>query len=295
MSEAKHQTLFVSGASGQLGKRVCDFLIAKKVKFIAGSRDVKKLADLQAKGVEVREANFEKPDELVKSLKGVDRFLIISTDTIDGSKRFNHHKNAFEAAKKAGVKYIVYTSLPGARPDPTSIINTDHFQSEVALANTGIPFTVLRLTLWIENFAWYFSKDVLSSGTWTHSMNDNAVINLVSKTDCAEACANVLAGSDTQTRMYELTGIRGVKAAEMAAAVSKTVGKTIKSQSIPVAKLQEILLSIGMSKDMASAYPAFWASANEGYYQQISGHIKQLTGHDPITMEDFLAKNKLFS
>ena len=84
MSMTSERTLFVTGASGHLGRRVVELLLEKGVgRIVAGTRKPEKLADLAARGVTVRPADFEDPTGLEASLAGVDRVLIISTDAID--------------------------------------------------------------------------------------------------------------------------------------------------------------------------------------------------------------------
>ena len=109
-------TIFVTGASGHLGRAIVDHLLAKGVaasRIIAGTRNPDKLADLAAKGVTVRKADFDDPAGLEKAFAGAGTVLVISTDALDGAgTRLRQHKTAIAAAAKAGAKRIAYTSLP---------------------------------------------------------------------------------------------------------------------------------------------------------------------------------------
>ena len=110
-------TLLVTGAAGQLGQRVIHHLIETyKVSpgsIIAATRSPEKLADFTARGVVARKADFDDAAALPAAFAGVDRLLIISTDALDTpGKRLSQHKAAVEAARKAGVKHILYTSMP---------------------------------------------------------------------------------------------------------------------------------------------------------------------------------------
>ncbi|MBU1304013.1 MAG: NAD(P)H-binding protein, partial [Alphaproteobacteria bacterium] len=83
MSQFKDQTLLVTGAGGQLGRIVVEELLAKgATKIVAGTRDTAKLADLAARGVEVRKVDFNDAASLPAAFAGVGRLLIISTDGI---------------------------------------------------------------------------------------------------------------------------------------------------------------------------------------------------------------------
>ncbi|CAE6780418.1 NAD(P)H-binding protein [Xanthomonas arboricola] len=102
------QRLLVTGAAGQLGRRVVEILLERNItSIVATTRTPSKLADLAARGVEVRAADFDKPETLATAFAGVDRLLLISTDAIYvPGRRLAQHKAAIAAAEKAGVKHI---------------------------------------------------------------------------------------------------------------------------------------------------------------------------------------------
>src|SRR5207249_3678118 len=120
MTATHHQTLLVSGASGYLGRRVIELLLASNAaQLIATTRSPDKLADLVARGVEVRQADFDDPASLATAFAGADRLLLISTDAVDSTDRRQvQHRTAIKAAEQAGVKHVAYTSL--TRPEPGS-------------------------------------------------------------------------------------------------------------------------------------------------------------------------------
>lgn len=132
------QRLLVTGASGHLGGRVIEFLLEMNAGSIsATTRDPSKLAGLAARGVDVRAADFDKPDTLVAAFTEVDRLLLISTDAIFvPGQRVAQHKAAIEAAAKAGVKHIIYTSMISPKPSSESIVEDDHFWTEQAIASS---------------------------------------------------------------------------------------------------------------------------------------------------------------
>src|SRR5580658_2444455 len=151
MSTISERTLFVTGASGQLGRRVVELLLEKGAgKIVAGTRKPEKLADLAGRGVSVRHADFENAKELEAALAGVDRVLIISSDAIDRpGRRLAQHKAAVAAAASAGVKHAVYTSMPNPETSPV-VFAPDHLGTEQALAASGMSWTILRMCWYIE-------------------------------------------------------------------------------------------------------------------------------------------------
>ncbi|HEU5098574.1 MAG TPA: NAD(P)H-binding protein, partial [Roseiflexaceae bacterium] len=118
MTATHQQTLLVTGASGHLGRRVIELLLeANAGHVIATTRSPDNLADLAARGVEVRKADFDAPGSLASAFAGADRLLLISTDALDGTdRRIVQHRNAVKAAEQAGVTHVVYTSFTNTEP-----------------------------------------------------------------------------------------------------------------------------------------------------------------------------------
>src|SRR5262245_25229277 len=150
------ETILITGAAGQLGQRIIYHLLeTEKVpaaKIIAATRDPAKLADLAAKGVITRKADFDDAASLESAFKGVDRLLIISTDALAvPGVRLKQHKAAVDAAAKAGVKHIAYTSMPS--PDKSLVtFAPDHLGTENAMKATDIPYTIFRNAWYMDNY-----------------------------------------------------------------------------------------------------------------------------------------------
>ena len=139
-------TIAITGATGQLGRLVIEELRRRETPdVVALARTPSKASDL---GVPVREADYEKPPTLESALQGVDTLLLISGSEV--GKRGPQHRNVIEAAKKAGVGHIVYTSLLHADSSPLSLA-IEHRETEKDLTESGVPFTLLRNGWYIEN------------------------------------------------------------------------------------------------------------------------------------------------
>ncbi|HVZ15421.1 MAG TPA: NAD(P)H-binding protein, partial [Bauldia sp.] len=149
MSKFDNAVLAVTGATGNLGRSVIGHLRSAGAKRIVGfTRNPEKAADLAAAGVELRRADFQDPAHLAGQLAGVERLLVISTDTLVG--RAELQTGAVDAAVKAGVRHILYTSITNPYPDadPTAIIQNSHYWTEVRMATSGVDFTFLRNNLY---------------------------------------------------------------------------------------------------------------------------------------------------
>src|SRR5436190_8513588 len=129
MSQQQHQpTLLVTGASGQLGRRVVELLLEKGASsIIATTRTPEKLADFAARGVVVRPADFDDPDSLARAFAGAERLLMISAQIFDlEGTRLRQHLNAVRAAGAAGVKHAIYTSLVNPGSESPILLAPDH-------------------------------------------------------------------------------------------------------------------------------------------------------------------------
>src|SRR5690349_23479575 len=139
-------SILVTGASGQLGKRVVELLLERGggARIIAATRKPEGLAELKARGVEVRAADFNDEASLASAFQGVERALLISTDSLDEpGKRQRQHAAAVKALAAAKVQHVVYTSI--INPVGSRItISEDHAATEAELDKSGLSHTVLR-------------------------------------------------------------------------------------------------------------------------------------------------------
>lgn len=286
-------TLLVTGATGQLGKLVLDQLLASGIapaRIIATSRDTAKLADYIARGVQARVADFDDPASLDQAFAGADRILIISTDALDQpGKRLKQHLAAVAAAKKAGAKHIVYTSMP--RPE-TSVIPfaPDHLGTENAIKATGIPYTILRNGWYMENL-FMALPHALETGQWYSSSGEGRLAH-IARGDAAKAAAAALAASTSESHTYTLTGGELRSTDEIAALVAKATGKSLNVVHISDEALAGGLKSAGLPDFLIPIVVSFDANTRGGHIDMVTGDVTALTGATPVTLAAFLEASK---
>lgn len=198
--------LLVTGASGYIGRRAVELLLeAGTENIIAASRHPEMLSDLASRGAEIRKADFDDPATLDVAFAGVERLLIVSTDALGvPGKRQRQHRAAVDAAVKAGVGHIIYTSM--SSPESGSLIPfaPDHYETERALERSGVPFTVLRVNWYADNiFSWL--PQALSSGQWFTSSGEGCA-GYVTRDDVAAAAAAVLSSDAIHSCRVDVTG-----------------------------------------------------------------------------------------
>jgi NAD(P)H dehydrogenase (quinone) len=288
---ANAPTLLVTGASGNLGRRAVELLIeAKAGKVIAGTRDPSKIADLAAKGAETRKVDFDDP-ALAGSFEGVDRLLLISTDALDTpGKRLTQHKAAIAAAKKAGVKHIVYTSMPKPEPGSPIPFAPDHYGTEQALEESGIGWTVLRNSWYQENL-FHSLPAVLASGKWFSAAGDGKVAH-VSREDAAYAAAAALAAQPNGNARYDITGSELLTTKEIAKLASDATGKPIEVVNVSDEQLKQGMIAAGMPAFLAPVFASFDTNTRAGNIAIASDAVQKLTGRAPRSLKAFFAANK---
>ena len=276
----------ITGATGQLGRLVVDKLKQKVSadSIVALVRSVEKAVDL---GVEVREADYEKPQTLKLALQGIDTLLLISGSEI--GKRATQHKNVIDAAKQTGVKYIVYTSLLHA--DTTSIsIADEHVITEANLKASGIPYTVLRNGWYTENYAGTI-PGAIAGGAYIGSAGEGK-ISAATRADFAEAAVSVLTSGGHEGKIYELGGDEPFTLSELAAEISRQTEKDIPYKNLPEADYATTLTGFGLPEGMAQAIAGWDVAIAKGDLFEDSRQLSKLIGR-PTTPLDAALKNIL--
>ena len=285
--------IFVTGAAGHLGRATINHLLTTykvpAAKIIAGTREPSNLADLKAKGVQIRDADFDDEAALTKAFAGVSRLLIISTSAMETGKRQKQHLNAVHAAEKAGVKHVVYTSMP--RPDTSAVLFApDHLNTEKALAAAKIDgYTVLRNNWYFENLLFSLPQ-ALQSGT-QYSAAGQGKLAHIGRDDLARAAAAVLASDKGGKNTYTLSGAKEFTTDEIAKLVSAATGKPLKVVHVPVEGLIQGMIGAGLPEGMAKMFASFDVNTAQGGLVGTPADFKALTGVEPHAFEDWVKKN----
>lgn len=288
MADFKNSTLLVTGASGQFGRLAVEELLARgATKLIAGTRDPAKLADLAARGVEVRQLDFDDKASLAAGFAGVDRVLLISTDAV--GNRVAQHKNAVEAAKDAGVKHVVYTSAPNPRPNPNTGVSPDHYWTEAAIAASGLDFTFLRNHIYAE-ISLLGAAPAIGSGQLYDATNGGGR-SYVTRADAAGTAAGALLTAQGQA-IFDVTGPAAVTQAELAAEFAKASGKPVARVGLSGEQLRGGLIAAGLPEGMADVMVAFDVDAADGYHAVVTDTVEQFSGRKPEALSAFLEANR---
>jgi NAD(P)H dehydrogenase (quinone) len=286
--------LLVTGASGHLGRRVLELLLASGTPashLIALTRAPDRLAELAARGVEVRAASFDVASSLGAAFRGAERALIISTDAIDvPGRRIAQHRAAVHAAREAGVLHVVYTSLTNPGPESLVSIAPDHHATEVAIADVFPSHTVLRNNLYTDYLLGSLPHAV-RAGRIANSIGDGAV-GYVTREDCARAAAAALASDFEGRAVHDITGPAAVTQGELAAIVSELSGRRVTYEALGAEAAQRGLVQAGLPEPIAALLVSFERSGAHGQLAVASSAVSLLTGAPPVSVRDFLARHR---
>jgi len=286
--------IIVSGASGQFGHAAASQLLDMGEDVIALSRSTDKVADLAARGAEVRAADFDSPDGLEDAMAGGEKLLLISTTMV--GQRPRQHGNAINAAKAAGVKHVVYTSLLGVRkPGNPSVEGFDHIATEELLEDSGLAYTFLRNSLYAEAVATAMAIPALIAGSKMENAG-NGRVPIISRDDCVAMAVAVLTQDGHENKAYEVSGPDLWTLPDAMALVSEMTGKAITIEQVDEEGMYQYFDSIGAvrkSADLTPDTPIPWASEGmvtfgqsirEGFMDIDSDAVERVTGKKPRSL-----------
>jgi len=276
-------TIAVTGATGQLGRMIVQKLKQKIApgEIVALARTPSKAADL---GVEVREADYEKPETLDRALRGVETLMLVSSSEV--GKRASQHANVIAAAKGAGVKRIVYTSLLHADTSPMSLA-PEHVQTEAALKTSGIAHTIMRNGWYTENYT-VPVLGAVQAGALVGSAGEGRIAS-ATRNDLAEAAVAVLTGDGHDGKVYELAGDEAYTLADLAAEISRQTGKDIPYRNLPQDEYAAVLKGVGVPEGFAGAVAAFDIDASNGALLDDGRQLSALIGRPTTPLSDAVA------
>jgi len=288
-SGAKAGGVLVTGGSGALGRRVLEMLVdGRHGTVLTTTRSPEKLRDLEARGVVVRQADFDQPASLAAAFAGVERLLLVSTDSLGvPGKRFAQHLAAIVAAKKAKVAHVVYTSITRPEAGSPVILAEDHRKTEEALAASGMHVTILRNNLYAENLLMSLPH-ALATGVLASATGSGAAAYVL-RDDCARAAASVLSAHHPKRGTFDITGPTALTHAQIATLVSRASGRQVISKAVPVEAVAASLGGLGLPPAAAAELASIDLGIAQGYFAGVTHAVTDLTSRVAHSAADFLA------
>ncbi len=267
--------IVITGASGQLGRLVIQSLLTKvpASSIVAAVRNPQKASDLAALGVQVRRADYTDSASLDAAFQGAEKVLLISSSEV--GQRLAQHRNAIDAARRAGVSLLAYTSLLHADTSPLGLAG-EHVATEACLAQAGVPFVLLRNGWYTENYLASIPP-ALQHGAFIGSAGEGRIAS-AARADYAEAAAAVLTSPDQSGKVYELAGDEAYTLAGFAAELSRQSGKTIPYVDLPESDYKAALVGAGLPEPIAGLLADSDSGASKGGMFDATRQLSALIG-----------------
>lgn len=292
--------LIVGGIGGALGGEALEFLLERvSAQDVIGTTTRPEAAEHWAKkGVNVRYADYTQPDTLTEAFAEGEALLLISQPVV-GPARRERHRNAVDGAVAAGLQRIVYTSVVGAgNPANQSLVKQDHRWTEEYIEASGLEWNFLRNSQYTEAIIHFALPGALAEGSWAANQGDGKIA-YISRKDCAAVAAAVLAGAGDPNTAYTPSGPEQLTIEDVAAIVREETGLPFTITHLTDEQNYEKFDFLGVprttddlegspipycSDDMVS----FGKAIREGGMADITDHVKNLTGRDPVSFRSLV-------
>ena len=274
--------IVVTGATGQLGKLVVEQLLetVPAAQIVAVMRDAQKAQAFTQKGVQVRQADYSRPETLTAALAGAEKVLLVSSSEV--GHRVPQHQAVTDAARAAGVKLLAYTSILNADTS-TLLLAKEHQPTEAYIRASGVPFTFLRNGWYTENHTGSLRAAVEHGAVLGAAMDGRFAT--ATRADYAAAAVAVLTGKGHENKVYELGGDEPYTLSELAAEVARQAERPVIYKDLPQAAYAEALVGFGLPEGLAGAIADADAGASRGELNTTSRDLSTLIGRPTTSMQ----------
>jgi NAD(P)H dehydrogenase (quinone) len=293
--------ILITGASGNFGRRtvrsLTDRLPADDLVLLSRTPD--KLAEFARAGCEVRQGSFEEPRAIEEAARGTSKMLLISGHKV--GYRVEQHSNAIDAARRAGVGHVVYTSFYGSTAENTALVCIDHHGTERKLAESGMAWTALRNGMYADSIVDAAFPAAVRSGRWITSAGEGKV-SLIDRDDCVACAVAVLTTDGHENRVYDVTGELW-SFPEMAQLASEISGVPIELVPVSDEALYAHLDAMGIPRGAQKEFDVDgyeWCSddmvsyereVRSGRFAIASDDVRALIGRDPKPFRAFATEH----
>jgi len=277
---SNQEKLAVTGVTGQLGGMVAGNLDAAGVPFLPVLRSLSRSPEFAARGA--RAAEYDDREAAVRALEGVETLLMVSAS--ENADRVNQHRTFVDAAAEAGVGHVVYTSFLGAAPDCVFTLGRDHWATEEHIRASGMKFTFLRDSLYLDFLPMMAGVDGVIRGP-----AGDGKLGAVTRSDVARVATTVLVSPDDHAgETYGLTGPEAVNLGEVAAILTESTGRKITYLDETLDEAYASRAKYEAPDWQVDAWVSTYTSIAEGELELVTGDVEKVTGQAPLSLRDYL-------
>jgi uncharacterized protein YbjT (DUF2867 family) len=275
--------ILVTGATGNVGGAVAMELVSRGVSVRALVRDESRAVGLAGAGVEIVVGDMDVPETLDAALSGV-RAVFLATSANPNSTA--QVRRVIDAALRADKPHVVRLGAAAPAADGP-ILGRMHAESDSDLAGSGLPYTLLRPSSFMQN-AMMAAPSVISEGA-IYMPFKNGRLGLIDVRDLAECAVIALTGDGHEGKTYTLTGPDSISYYDVASALSDAIGKEVKYIDIPLEACREALTGMGLDGWTANAYVEYFDLFGRNGYDFTTDEVEELTGRTPRSISQFAA------
>ncbi len=278
----------VLGASGALGRRTVDALVARGVPaedVVGLVRSPEKLATHETRGGGVRRADYDDGESLKAAFQGLDRVLLVPSLS-PPAPRAVQYANAISAALEAGVDHLYHYGLVPTRLEAQFLVTPFMLFAESALRTSGLKWTILRNSLYADPIADWV-PDIVRMGTIPYPTGEGRCA-YVSRDDLARAAAGALATEGHAGLTYNLTGPTALTTADLCDAVSEVTGQPVTAGDPSDEDYIQVCKESGESVFLTHALLTLYHTIRDGHCDVVTSDIERLSGAPASTFTAYL-------
>ncbi len=278
--------ILVTGSTGKVGQPLVAALKKKGVAFKALARSEAPLKALTALGVETVKGDLGDPTSMKVALQGSDKLFLLSS-----ASHFDRLEiGAIRAAQDVGVKHVVKLSAGGASADSTNPLLRAHARVERALEDSGLAFTILRPSFFMQNWVAFFSHGI-KAGQPVYVNAGEGRLAWIDTRDIADVAAAALTEAGHEGLVYDLTGPEALGYGEVAQRLGRVLGREVAYVPVPDAAAFQAMKGMGMDAWYAYGMVALHQGVRRGLAEATTGTVELITAKAPRTLDAYLKEN----
>ncbi len=276
--------ILVTGATGNVSSGLIVELKARGADVRAMVRDASDAQGLRDAGVEVVIGDFDKADTLDAAFSGADKVFLL---TAPNPNQVAQARNGIAAAKRADSPHIVRQSARAIKETAGALprVSVQHAEIDAALKASGLAYTILRPHNFMQNTL-MAAQTVASDGAMYMPLKEGK-FGMIDLRDIVDVAAKILTEAGHEGKTYDLTGPASISAHDIAAGLSKALGKEVKYVDVPLEAAREAMIGMGMSEWLADANNEYFRALSEGLGDFTTNDIEEITGHPARSYETF--------
>src|ERR1700748_647569 len=277
--------ILVTGATGNIGSSIAKHLERLGKQFRLLARDPDKLSDFP--NADKVKGDYSDVASLSNAFTGVSSAFIVSGYAEPGERAKLHH-NAFQAAERAGVRYLIYLSTLGASPESRFPMSRDHYQSEQYLKATGVPHAILQDSFYSELAVQMFNDEGVVKGP-----GGRGKVSWVGREEVAEAAAKLLASNTPLSGTFPMTGPTALRLTETATLLSSLKHRTFRYEDEPVDAAKAWRSDLGVPAWEVDTWVGSYEAIAAGEFETVDPALATILGRPASDLETYLAARPL--